>query len=218
MTKFDKKIKINQLENTWAFTRPASIIAKYVELLFYIGITNTNNLIYIFMMFSMYQNAGLMSIIYPISIFGYALIEETRPSRGFWDFIRYYTIFILLLKLVFNLSWLDPLWDSEKFKYYHGLFRLGLENKKSTGEIIMYMIPEMLIINFIILNEITLILNGVYYRTERQIETIYDAVERWKAGGDEVIYQESIKRQQNMDMEKYFLSLEDQRELIKHMD
>jgi len=56
------------------------MLMKYIELFFYIFITNTENFLYLFMMMSMYQNAGLMSIIYPISIFGYALIEENRPK------------------------------------------------------------------------------------------------------------------------------------------
>lgn len=112
MTKLDKRIKITNLENTWAFTRHQSMLMKYFELFFYVFVTNTDNFLYFFMMLSMYQNAGLMSIIYPISIFGYALIEENRPKKGYWDLIRVYTIFILLLKLVANLSWLDDYLNS----------------------------------------------------------------------------------------------------------
>lgn len=129
MTKFDKKIKINHLENTWAFTRPSSMLIKYIELFYYILITNTHNFIYFFMMFSMYQNAGLMSIVYPISIFGYALIEESRPKKEYWDFIRVYTLIILFIKMVANLSWLDSVMDTPTFKYYHGLLRIGLQNR-----------------------------------------------------------------------------------------
>ncbi len=40
------------------------------------------------MIISMYFNAGLISLIYPISVFGYALVEETRPNKNFWNFIR----------------------------------------------------------------------------------------------------------------------------------
>lgn len=161
------------------------MLMKYIELFFYIPITNTDTFIYIFMMYSMYQNAGLMSIIYPISIFGYALIEETRPGKRFWDFIRIYTMFILLLKMFFNLSWLNSFIRTDTFKYFHGMVRLGLEEQESTWDIIIYMMPEMLIISFIMVNEIMLRLNGVYDRNEIVFETVYDSIERWKAGGDE---------------------------------
>lgn len=33
MTKFDKKIKLNQMQNTWKFTRFSSLFLKYVETL-----------------------------------------------------------------------------------------------------------------------------------------------------------------------------------------
>ena len=33
------------------------------------------------MMASMMENAGLISIVYPLSIFGYAMLEETRPRK-----------------------------------------------------------------------------------------------------------------------------------------
>jgi len=92
------------MENTWAFTRYDSLFFKYIELLFYIGMSNTENLTYFFMILSMYVNAGLISLVYPISIFGYALLEETRPRREYWTFVRVYTTIILLAKFVWNLS------------------------------------------------------------------------------------------------------------------
>jgi hypothetical protein len=55
------------------------MIMKLIETLFYVIISNTQNLIYLCMMFSMFQNAGVISIVYPFLLFGYALVEETRP-------------------------------------------------------------------------------------------------------------------------------------------
>jgi hypothetical protein len=80
---------------------------KILESLVYIVISNTENLIYICMMLSMFTNAGLISIMYPIAIFGFALIEETRPRKQFWKLIQVYTTVILLLKFIFNLSIID---------------------------------------------------------------------------------------------------------------
>jgi hypothetical protein len=34
---------------------------------------------YLFMILSMILNAGLISIVYPFAVFGYALMEEGRP-------------------------------------------------------------------------------------------------------------------------------------------
>jgi len=36
------------------------------------------------MIYSTFENAGLITIIYPFMIFGWALLEETRPTKLFW--------------------------------------------------------------------------------------------------------------------------------------
>ena len=61
---------------------------------------------------SMYMNAGIISIVYPISLFGYALIEETRPDKSFWAYIRIYTTFLLLFKFILNLSIMEKALES----------------------------------------------------------------------------------------------------------
>ena len=81
ITQFDQKIKLKKMTRTWEFTRPGSMILKIFETFFYICISHTQNLVYLSMLMSMYMNAGLISIVYPISLFGYALIEETRPRK-----------------------------------------------------------------------------------------------------------------------------------------
>ena len=62
------------------------------------------SLAYIFMIFSMIHNAGLVSILYPFAVFGYALMEEGRPGKVFWNMMSGYTIFILFMKLIVNLD------------------------------------------------------------------------------------------------------------------
>ena len=150
-----------------------------------------------------------MSIIYPISIFGYALIEESRPGKRYWNIIRVYTTIILLLKLIINLSILDSFLNSDTFKNIHGTLRIGLENKTDTWSIIIYMLPEMLIISFIMLNEVMQKLNGVYEIPEGHKENIIEGIDRWKAGGDEQLIKEAHERASNMDMTKYFRSYQE---------
>ena len=60
--------------------------------------SNTHTIAYILMITSMYLDASFLTIGYPILVFGYALLEETRPGKKFWNLILYYTIAILLLK------------------------------------------------------------------------------------------------------------------------
>ena len=83
------------------------MIYKIIETFFYIAISNTHNLIYIFMILNMFNNAGLISLVYPVSVLGYALLEENRPRKEFWSFVRVYTTFVLALKFIWNLEILN---------------------------------------------------------------------------------------------------------------
>jgi hypothetical protein len=47
---------------------------------------------------------GLLSLVYPIAVFGYAMIEETRPSKTFWRSMLYYSFVMLFVKYVVNLE------------------------------------------------------------------------------------------------------------------
>ena len=106
------------MENTWEFTRPYSMAFKIIETFYYIIISNTHNLIYIFMILSMFNNAGLISLVYPVSVLGYALLEENRPRKEFWDFVRLYTTFILGLKFIWNLEIFNNYAHTEMFNKF----------------------------------------------------------------------------------------------------
>jgi len=126
VTGFDKKIKLKKMSRTWEFTRTWSMIFKLFETFACIIISNTQCWIYLSMIMSMYMNAGLISIVYPVSLFGYALIEETRPRKEYWTFIRIYTTGLLFFKFCFNLSILEPLLASQTFNLYTAYIKLGV--------------------------------------------------------------------------------------------
>lgn len=131
ITQFDKKIKMKELEASWEYTRPWPMMIRLVETFFYVLISQTQTMIYFSMIFSMWANAGIISIFYPIAVFGYAMLEETRPRKEFWDTIRMYTTFILLFKLLLNLQFFEQFLNSTEFKYWGALLKLGVFNYES---------------------------------------------------------------------------------------
>jgi hypothetical protein len=56
------------------------------------------------MIISQIVSGGLITIIYPFAVFGYALMEEGRPGKYFWEFMVRYTLFILFMKFIFQLD------------------------------------------------------------------------------------------------------------------
>ena len=77
-------------------------------------------------------SAGLVTIVYPFAVFGYALFEECRPGKVFWDKMIRYTLVILFLKFFFQLNFLRDLdgvleWYNEanvKFLYLNRFIEL----------------------------------------------------------------------------------------------
>jgi len=166
LTDFESSIKLKQLDKSWAFTRTWPLFLRITETFFYIIISNTQNFIYFAMIFSMYQNAGIVSIFYPISVFGYAMLEETRPHSDYWNLVRTYTTFLLFFKFICNLAILEPYLESKEFLYVTSYLKVGLYDYSNMWHLTMYMSPEIIIICFIMLNEIKLKLIGLYHNIE----------------------------------------------------
>jgi len=59
---------------------------------------------YIFMLVATYSNGGLLYMVYPAIIFGYALLEEYKPGARFWYIIIFYTQFIIFLQFTVQLN------------------------------------------------------------------------------------------------------------------
>lgn len=111
----------------------------------------------------MYQNAGLISVFYPIMGFGWGLVNETRPKKEYWRIIRIYTTFLLLAKFIFNLAIMEPLIKSETYIQIQGYGKLGFFDYPRFLDMLKYMSPEIIIISLIMLNEIKLNLCGIYF-------------------------------------------------------
>lgn len=59
------------------------------------------------MLVSMMKNAGLISILYPFFVFGYALMEEVNPRKKLWYVLMIYTELLIMAKFVIQLSFWD---------------------------------------------------------------------------------------------------------------
>lgn len=180
-------IKLKDMRKSWEFTRTGAILMRLVETFFYIMISQTQNIIYMSMIFSMYQNAGIISLPYPLSVFGYAMLEETRPRKEFWRYVRWYTTVILFFKFSMNLSLVEEFTENgdNNFTYFKTLVKIGVYDYKNIMDMTFYMMPEILIICFIMLNEIKLKLLGLYYEIEQDIEGVMEGIDRTLEKGDE---------------------------------
>jgi hypothetical protein len=91
----------------------------------------------------------------------------------------------MVVKFIFNLSVFSTLLNSEGFLYVRSLLKLGIYDYDTLLDLTLYMIPEILIIVFIMLNDIKLKLIGLYSKNENDIEPVVDALQRNIMKGDE---------------------------------
>jgi len=125
-------------------------------------------------------------------VFGFGLIEEVRPKKEFWRIIRLYTTFVLILKLGFNLKYFHSFFEEDIYKeVIQGYLKLGLYDHDSLLQSLFYMMPEVLIVSFIMLNEIKLKLCGLYFQAEDELENINEAINRFKMKGDEELIRQN---------------------------
>lgn len=147
---------------SWDFTRSMPMLLHLIETFFYILISQSQSIIYFSMILSMYMNAGFISLPYPFAVFGWALLEERRPGKKFWIFIRYYTTAILGFKFILNLDFFSDILTSPGFVSVTSYIKLGIYDFDEISTLIMYMLPEIMILCFLMLHEIKLQLIGLY--------------------------------------------------------
>lgn len=187
------------------------MLVKLVETFIYIGISQVQNFIYLSFIFSMMQNSGLISLVYPVSMFGYALMEEVRPRKWYWAWIRTYTIGVLVIKFLITLHLVRGLLEANDNTL--GYIKPGLYVYTEMWENVAYMAPEILITGLIMLNEIRLKLYGLYYVIELDIETVQEGIQRHLAKGDLDIVRLRKLQNANMDIHRLFCGKKDQYKL-----
>ena len=137
-----------------------------------------NFVVYFIMILNHIQNASLISMVFPLSIFCFAIFEYPRPSKSYWNFCIIYSIIILAIKYILQLKLLVEIFGYEndlnnkeaKTSVYIKLikdleiYKLGLKYMESTYgyEFFRYIIFDALIIIFLLLNNLLLIINGLW--------------------------------------------------------
>ena len=73
---------------------------------------------YLIMIINHMNNCSLLSMFYPLSVFCYALLENPRPKKTYWQICIYYSIIVLILKLIFKLKLFTSLIDPESYSEF----------------------------------------------------------------------------------------------------
>ena len=156
---------------------------------------------YFIMILNHIMSNSLISLVYPISIFCYAIMEYPRPKKSYWTFCFIYTIVCLVIKFIIQLDILRQIsgYDTN-IKYLDNYF-IGFKLCESTfsREFFLYILLDALVLIFLLINNYLLVFKGLYNKREQDIETIYQANERIVSNKDLTFHDPEKRKKFNND-------------------
>ena len=146
-------------------------------------IRNFNWVCYFVMILDHMLSGSYLTLIYPLSIFCYALLEYPRPKKIYWNLVLFYTLILMCAKFFIQLKIIFFILEKDVYKnliknLYENRFGLTYVEKTFSSEFIKYIFFDALIIICVLINRNLLISEGLWFQREEEIENIYEASER----------------------------------------
>lgn len=99
-----KKLLLSMTHTTF-FSEPNKklIDDPLIFIIVYFIISQMDKICYLLMIINHIVNDNLLSLVFPLTLFLYALLENPIPLKGYWKFIIFYTITIIIIKYLYQL-------------------------------------------------------------------------------------------------------------------
>ncbi|OMJ84229.1 hypothetical protein SteCoe_14717 [Stentor coeruleus] len=164
----------------------------YPQLICYAFASNTQAIVYFLFFVNHYMYASLESIVFPISVLGYAMLEFPRPRIQFFRFMLYYSGLVMFIKYTLQME----IWKkiNENFlKDYEDPFRIGFNLASNTysESLFFYAIWDVLVMFSLLCHEYYMLRIGMIYTIETDIESFELA--RFRIEGNETKHFEAKK-------------------------
>lgn len=82
----------------------ATLAKRYASLMGKIWVSHSDYFCYIFMLITVIRTGGFLYLIYPLMIFGKAMIHENRPGKTFWLIVLVFTQSMIVGNFIVQLS------------------------------------------------------------------------------------------------------------------
>ena len=77
---------------------------RYIYALMTILIAHTDTICYFLMILNHMVNANMLSLVFPLVLMGYALMEDPRPPSRFWKVILVYAEIVIFIKFILRFA------------------------------------------------------------------------------------------------------------------
>ena len=172
----ESKVFKSYLNNSFLFKSIILKLKSFIE-------NNFDYFTYLIMIINHMHSGSLLSMFYPLSIFCFALLENPRPKKFFWQICLYYTLSLLAVKFIFQLKLFSSIFDTQKyseFVNYLYKYKIGIKYFDEGFSIAFfnYIFYDAFLLLIYSLNKNILISSGLWDKREEQIENIFQASER----------------------------------------
>lgn len=183
---------------------------RYAKLVQQIIQSNMDIIAFALMLFECARSPGIITLVYPFAIFGFALLEERRAGKMFWHFILAYTQLRILIEFVLAQSFWEvvaPTTVMAEIHLFTWRFYLGVQFCEQTSgfplvlDLVNLFLPNVLILTvslIVIANESLL---DLFERSEQERESIEEAYVRYVRGHHNV---DLIEQDNGLDVDQNY--------------
>ena len=199
--KYSQFSKIKNSKLFKKYLRKSFLLQKIILDIMSIITNNFNWVCYFVMILNHILNASIISLFYPLSIFCYALLENPRPSRKYWNICLIYTFIFLIIKCFIQNKFIGNFLNIENIEnssetYYTQLktfldyYPIGIILFDDNVKYFLYLITDFMVIIVIYINVHILMVNGLWENSEKYAENIYEGMQRLYQNKDRVFENE----------------------------
>ena len=152
----------------------------YPKLIFYFLASQTEALVFCSFFLNHYYYASLESIILPLSVVGYAMLEYPRPRPKYFRIMMVYTQFVIILKFFLQIELIVEVIGKETMKHYYDPLKIGFNIAANTYSetIFYYIFWDVVVILCLLFHQQYLYKVGLDRKTETDIENLEQAKAR----------------------------------------
>jgi Piezo non-specific cation channel, R-Ras-binding domain len=149
----------------------------YIVIVLYVIASNTEAIVYVCFFLDHWNYASLESIVFPLSVIGYSLIEYPRPPPKYFKHMLIYAEIIFFLKFCLQLEIWNMILGDSLLGNFHDPWKIGLNIAKNTYSqtLFWYVFWDVVVMVALLLHNYYLIKVGLWKETEKDIETLKQA-------------------------------------------
>ena len=161
------------------------MVTRYAVAAYKMIVCHTEFICYFWMVLACLLNGGVLYLVFPTIVFGYALLLEERPGKWFWYFVLLYTQFLIITEFALQLSlWGEvlPKKSMAKAKIFFERWNLGFrfETDQNWGHSFKKIIPEIMIICVVMIHILNQTMAGVFGFPFRRFESFDKGLLRYR--------------------------------------